>query len=135
MPKFVGSLDANIILRLLLNDVPKQNQAAMSLLKNASGQFAIADIALVEVAFVLERAYEFKRPQIVEVLQAFMQQPSINCNRILFDNAFELFEQHTSLSLEDCCLAVYAKLNDAEPLFTFDKKLANSSLHAQLLKS
>lgn len=133
MAIFAGSLDTNVILRLVLNDIPDQHQKAKVLLISSKQQFAVADVAIIEVGFALERYYRFTRQQIREVLRDFMGLRQVNCNRILFDNALDVFEQNSSLSLEDCTLATYAELNQAKPLYTFDKKLANKSANAQLI--
>lgn len=131
--RFAGSLDANVILRLLLKDVPAQHEAALKLFNGSKGrQFAIADTAIIEVVFVLGREYELSRQSIVEALRGFMKLPELNMNRILFDRALDLYEDHPGLSFEDCCLATYADLNDAVPLWTFDKKLAKQSPNASL---
>jgi predicted nucleic-acid-binding protein len=130
---FLGSLDANVILRLLLQDVPTQHQAATKLLLSGRGQFAVADTAIIEVVFVLERNYGFTRAQVSEAIKGLMALPQINCNRTLFVKALPLFEEHSGLSFEDCCLAIYAELNDATTLWTFDKKLASQAPAAQLL--
>lgn len=129
----VGSLDTNVILRLLLRDVPKQHQAAKRLVENAPGQLAIADLAIIETAFVLTRNYGFTREHVQEVLTRLMLLPQINCNRNLFSIALPVYVVNPSVSLEDCVLATYAKLNDALPLYTFDKKLASHSPNAKLL--
>lgn len=133
MTNFNGSLDTNILLRLLLNDIPEQHAAAKELMHRASGQFAIADTAVIELAFVLERHYGFSRLQIAEALDGLMRLKEINCNRVLFENALPVFTKHSGLSFEDCCLSSYAKLNKAEPLWTFDKKLANQASNAMLV--
>lgn len=135
MSIFAGSLDANVILRLLLNDLPKQHEAAVKLLQSTKQLFAVADTAIIEIAFVLERHYQFTRPQVQEALTGFMTIPQINCNRTLFTQVLPLFVTHSGLSFEDCCLAVYARLNDADPLWTFDKKLANQVSEAVLVKN
>ena len=132
MQHIAGSLDANVLLRLLLNDIPTQHQAAKRLLEQTPGQFAVADIAIVEVVFVLQRAYEFSREHVAEAIEGLMQLAQINCNRTLLEEALPLYAEHPALSFEDCCLAVYAKLDNAEPLWTFDKKLAGQT-PAQLL--
>jgi len=133
MKQFSGSLDANIILRLLLNDIPDQYKSAAQLLKGAARQLAVADTALIEACFVMERAYSMNREHIGMAILGFMSLQQVNCNRMLFDRALMLFQSHPALSMEDCCLAVYAELNDAEPLYTFDKKLAKQSPTAQLV--
>ena len=133
MARTAGSLDANVVLRLLLSDVPAQHTATLKLFKGATGQFCVADTAIIEVIFVLGRAYEFTREQIVDAIEGLMMLRELNLNRTLFEKALPLYVSRTSLSFEDCCLAVYAELNDAEPLWTFDTKLARQAASAQLV--
>jgi predicted nucleic-acid-binding protein len=129
-----GSLDANILLRLLLNDIPDHHQAVLKLFRNASGQFAVADTAIIEIAFVLcGKDYAFTREQAAEAIDGLMNLKEVNCNRMLFDKALPQFVAHLKLSFEDCCLSVYATLGDAEPLWTFDRKLASQAPSAKLM--
>jgi predicted nucleic-acid-binding protein len=130
-----GSIDTNILLRLLLNDVPEQHIAAKELLQQSPNQIAVADTAVIELVFVLERHYSFSRSQIAEAIDGLIGLKEISCSRVLLENALPLFIEHTGLSFEDCCLSTYAKLNEAEPLWTFDKKLANQAPNAKLLKT
>ena len=133
MGRSPGSLDANVVLRLLLNDVAEQHKAALELFHGASGQFAVSDTAIIEVVFVLCRAYGFTRVQAQEAIEGLMKLRELNLNRILFEKALPLFVKHTGLSFEDCCLAIYAELGDVEPLWTFDKKLASQVSAAKLI--
>lgn len=128
-----GSLDANVLLRLLLNDIPDQHKAVLELFHDSSKQFAVADTAIAEVAFVLERHYEFTREQISEAIIGLTNLVEISCNRTLFEKSLVLFTKHPSLSFEDCCLATYVELNNATPLWTFDQKLANQAPSALLV--
>ncbi|HJQ09180.1 MAG TPA: PIN domain-containing protein [Candidatus Saccharimonadales bacterium] len=133
MTTFSGSLDANVLLRLLLNDMPDQHAAVEILLQESSGQFDVADTAIIEIAFVLERHYTFFRSAITDAIEGLMSLTEINCNRALFEKALPLFVKSSSLSFEDCCLAAYAELNGAKPLWTFDRKLANQAPSAKLV--
>ncbi len=135
MPSFEGSLDANIVLRLLLNDVPEQHAAAHALLRSAQGQFVVADTVIIEIAFVLCGAYAFTRDQAAEAINGLLSLAEVSCNNALFEKALPLFTNHPSLSFEDCCLSIYAELDSAIPLRTFDKKLANQAPNAQLVVS
>jgi predicted nucleic-acid-binding protein len=135
MAKFAGSLDANVLLRLLLNDVPEQHNAALELFHSASNQFAVSDTAVIEVVFVLCHSYKFTRGQAEEAIEGLMKLKELNFNRTLFEKALPVFVKHPGLSFEDCCLAMYALLNGAEPLWTFDKKLANQVSTTKLLVS
>lgn len=131
--KFSGSLDTNAILRLLINDIPSQHEAVKALLAKASGQFAVADTAIIELVFVLERYYGFSRQQAKEAVIGLMQLKEISCNRTLLEKALLTYLSHPALSFEDCCLSTYASLDDAEPLWTFDKKLATQATSAKLI--
>jgi predicted nucleic-acid-binding protein len=124
--KRTSSLDANILLRLLMPDLPAQTERALALIEQG-GQFQVADTAVIETIFVLERFYEIPRPELSAIIRALVGNPSLNLNRPLFQESLTLFEKHPKLSIEDCCLAVYAKLNQALPLWTFDSKLAAQS--------
>lgn len=131
--KCSGSLDTNALLRLLLNDIPPQHEAVKALLIKAPGQLAVADIAIIELVFVLERHYGLSRQQAQEAVAGLMQLQEITCNRSLFERALPLYLNHSALSFEDCCLSSYAALNEAEPLWTFDKKLASQAAAAKLI--
>jgi predicted nucleic-acid-binding protein len=131
--KFQGSLDTNTLLRLLLRDVPKQHASVKNLVESCTSQLAIADVVFFEVAFVLVRNYGFSREQVSEAIQDIMSLEQINCNRRLFDKALQLYVAHPALGFEDCALSVYAELNNATPLYTFDKKLANQTKTSQLV--
>jgi predicted nucleic-acid-binding protein len=137
MTRFAGSLDTNVLLRLFLDDIPDQHQAVVNLLENntnpSSAPFAVADTAIIEAAFVLERHYTFSREAIADAINGLMSLTETRCNHPLFEKALPIYTQHSKLSFEDCCLAVYAELDDAQPLWTFDKKLAQQTANARLL--
>ena len=121
-----GSLDANVVLRLLLNDVAEQHVAAVSLL-HAHGPLHIADIALVETVFVLGRAYGLSREQQREAIQGLVNLPEIIASALLFERALGLYVLHPQLSFEDCYLVTSAHMSPHRPLWTFDRKLAGQT--------
>ena len=126
-----ASLDANVVLRLLLNDVPEQHDAAVVLLQTG-GTFFVSDIALVEAVFVLGRAYGLTREQQQEAIGGFVNLAQIVANASLFDRALTLYVARPKLSFEDCYLVTSADLTSNQPLYTFDRKLA-SQTDARLL--
>ena len=133
MPQFAGSLDANVVLRLLLNDVPDQHAAAVGLIEGADAPFRVSDMAVIEVVFVLCRHYEFNRAAVAEALNGLMSLTEIDSNHALFERALPMFTEHPKLSFEDCCIAAYAELSSAIPLWTFDKKLAGQTDSARIV--
>lgn len=132
---FGGSLDANVVIRMLLNDVPKQHAAAVALVESGDAPFVVSDIAVIEVVFALCRHYNFSRAAAVEAIEGLISLTQIDCNRAMFRRALPLFIEHPKLSFEDCCMATYAELSNAEPLWTFDRKLAGQAQSARLIPS
>lgn len=127
-----ASLDTNALLRWALQDIPEQAGKVDTLLhQNVS--LEVADVAVIEMVFVLEKVYQLPRSLIAEHVELLMSTSQINCNRTLFSEVLPLYRQHVSLSVIDCSLACYAKLNQAEPLYTFDQALAKQLPQAKLL--
>ena len=122
-----ASIDANGLLRLLLNDIPKQTQAVTDLLDQGLS-FEVADMVIAELVFILGgKDYGFNRQEIARAIGRILDDPSFSCNNQLFYPALSLYVSHPALSFIDCCAVYYAQLNDALPLYTFDRKLINQS--------
>ncbi len=122
------SFDTNIVLRLILQDAPQQTDKIIDRIEKAKpGSIMIADAVFFEIVWVLSGSiYEFERPLIAKLLLQITEIPQINCNRNLLERAVPLYVKHPEISFIDACLAVYAELNNAAPLVTFDKKLAKA---------
>ena len=129
----IGSLDTNILLRLVLGDVPEQTTLVDKLLAE-SDNLHVADIVIFEMVFVLDRVYKFNRERIIESVASVIRNEKINCNKKLFELSLSLYSRHTKISFVDSTLPFYALLNNATPLFTFDKELAKTTSYAQLLE-
>ncbi len=129
MTEVIGSLDANVLLRLLLNDVPAQHDAAVNLIRR--GEFRVSDIATAEVVFVLDRHYGLSRAQIRKALGRLLRQPPIRATPEALA-ALPTFDTSPKLSFEDCLLVEHAERDHAQPLWTFDRKLASQTA-AQLV--
>lgn len=130
--KFKESLDTNMILRLMLNDVPEQRAAVVELLCRPDTAYHIADLAITEAVFVMQK-YGKTRSEIVQYFEGLLKRMNIITNHVLFERVFPMYLACPRLSFNDCCLAGYAALNQAEPLWTFDKALAKESGTAKLL--
>ena len=128
------SLDTNCILRWLLDDIPEQT-ALVSALLNSGESFIVADAALIETVFVLEKLKKISRETIEKTIMAIVGRNTIQCSRELFKEILPIYTAHPKLSFADCYLAILAQRTGAVPLLTFDKKLANQLPQAQLLSS
>jgi predicted nucleic-acid-binding protein len=128
------SLDTNCLLRWLLGDIPEQT-ALVTALINSGGNFAIADAALIETVFVLEKLKKISREAIEKAVTAVIGNDAVLCNRELFIEILPVYTSHPKLSFVDCYLEAHARRTGSVPLLTFDKKLANQLIGAKLLSS
>lgn len=126
------SVDTNVLVRLFINENRAQSVLAQKCLETYDS-VQIADTAIIETTYVLSDRYQLGRKKTCRYIKELLLHPKISCNRKLFNKALYLYENHPALSIEDCCLAVYAELNNAIPLLTFDQKLAKQLQHAELL--
>ena len=133
MLKMRESLDTNIILRLILRDIPEQCNRIQDLFMRHGVTYNIADLAVSEAVYVMQNQYGLSREEIADGICRLLWFPGINYNKNLFDKVLPMYLEHPKMSFNDCCLAVYAELNEAEPLWTFDKALAKESGTAKLL--
>lgn len=129
--KLRESLDTNIILRLMLRDVPEQCLKIQDLFMRQDCVYDVADLAITEAVYVMQKGNS--RSEIIDMLKELLLLPGVNYNRALFERVFPMYLACPRLSFNDCCLAGYAALNQAEPLWTFDKALAKESGTAKLL--
>jgi predicted nucleic-acid-binding protein len=121
-----ASFDTNLLLRLVLNYVPEQATSVKRIL-SGGGKYAVADVALTEMVFVLERLYKMERQMITQFLLVILRHPQFVCNRSLFEKVLPLYLSEPALSIVDCTLLEYARLNKTTPLYSFDKKLVKMS--------
>lgn len=130
-----ATLDTNLLLRLVLGDVPEQYQVVRDLVTRAGAHYRVTDTAISEVVHALTHHYDLSRPQVAEIVRALVTDPSIEANKVLLDAAISQFEAHPALSYTDCYLAEEAHMSGNEPLLTFDKKLAKQHASAELVTS
>ncbi len=128
------SLDTNVIVRLLVGDDPEQTAVAeAAFLEHATGDGVfVAQIALVETAWVLRSGYRLDREVIHERLERLVRTRGVFVEDIdLVLSALEEYRSGTA-DFSDYLLVARAAGEGASPLLTFDRKLAAHE-HATLL--
>jgi predicted nucleic-acid-binding protein len=126
------SLDTNCLLHWLLDDVPEYT-AVITAIINSKDNLAVADVALIETVFVLEKVKKISRETIEKAILAVFEKDNIMCNRGLFIEILSIYTNHPKLSFVDCYLDVLARSTGAAPLLTFDKKMGNQLSGTKLL--
>lgn len=117
-PKTNTMVDANVILRYLLNDVPEQALCAEKILCEQNVFVTIEVIA--EVVYVLKGVYSVERSEIARILTNFLS--LVNCQEkdiLIF--SLQTYERQ-NLDFVDCVLYAYHAIKGFE-IKTFDKVL------------
>jgi predicted nucleic acid-binding protein len=128
------SLDTSVLVRILTKDKPEDCRKALNFL-NQGLEFIVEDIALSETIYVLETIYDKSREEIIDLVNFFLTRyaDKIEYNHELTSLVFPFYLTHPKISFNDCYLASCAEIKGAEPLMTFDKKLASQHPSAKLL--
>ena len=116
----MNSLDTNVVLRYLLNDIPEQSIKSKSVITGSASY--ITDVVAVEIVFVLERVIGLERSDIVKLIKSFLNLPNLIYNDYFLDQSIDLFGANKTLSIVDCYAATEAKVYN-NSLVTFDKEL------------
>lgn len=115
--KNIQLIDANVIIRCILNDCPEMTDKATEVID--SGAYTKPEI-IAEVVYVLQKVYSIQREalrkMIYDILDVVICDES-DCVRYAMDIYAEI-----SLDFVDCLLIAYHKINK-ENIFSFDKKL------------
>ncbi len=119
------AIDANILVRVIVQDIPKQAEEARRILKQSAPNSLWLDrIIIAELTYVLRGAYGYPRANIVRAIKGFMNDERFYVtNREMADVAVELFETETPLSFEDCWLLALKRTNKVKNVATFDTAL------------
>ena len=114
------SLDTNVVLRFLLDDVPEQTERATKAIKH--NKVYITDVAVVEVIYVLEKVILLSRKDISKLVSDFFGFANVIYNPYFLLETIQLYKHHPSLSIVDCYASSEAKAYYNQ-LVTFDKRL------------
>ena len=120
------ALDTNVIVRYLVGDHPEQAEAARVLLEGltAGNPGFICREVVLEVGWVLERAYRFTRAQIAEVLLDLTASDSLVVEHSDDVAAAAYRYRQGGVGFSDLLVIAAAERAGAVPLYTFDRRLA-----------
>jgi len=115
-------VDANVVLRYLLNDIEDQARLATNYLEQNKVFIPIEVVA--EIVYVLERVYKINRKEISSKLTSLITYPNIlNDNKDLIYESLKIYATR-KIDFVDCILCSYKIVLGAE-ILTFDKKIKN----------
>jgi len=113
-------IDANIVLRFLLNDNVKLSSKAENIILNNKVTLLVEIVA--EIIYVLNGVYGVPRKEIVEILIKFEKLDTVSFEKkdVIIESLFNYSTYN--LDFVDCVLIAYNSIYKHE-IFTFDKKL------------
>lgn len=115
-------VDANVVLRYLLNDIEDQARIATNYLEQHKVNIPTEVIA--EIVYVLERVYKISRKEISSKLSSLISYPNIEIeNKEVITESFKIYAQR-KLDFVDSILCAYKTIRNVE-IITFDKKIKN----------
>ncbi|MCY4624612.1 MAG: type II toxin-antitoxin system VapC family toxin [Chloroflexi bacterium] len=120
------SVDTNVIVRYLVNDVAEQALAARTFLEGLTPEhpaFICREVA-IELVWVLERAYGFSRAQISDVLVELIATDSIVVEAADDVAGAASRYRRGGVGFADLMVLAAAERAGATPLHTFDRRLA-----------
>ena len=113
-------VDANIILRFLLNDVEDLSEEATEILEY--NEDFVPNEVIAEIIYVLEKVYNVKNDEISHTLITLFRNPNVRVSDInVLEVALELYGSR-KFDFVDTLLYGYDKAKGYK-IYTFDKKL------------
>ncbi len=129
------SLDTSLIVHGIVGDTASLREKVWDFLNNSDSRHRVMDIAISETVYVLDKYYKLPRVEIARKMALFFNQfdEKLDYDRTITKMILPFWVEHPSLSFNDCYMVFKAEFEGAEPLFTFDKKLASQHPSAKLI--
>jgi predicted nucleic-acid-binding protein len=122
----VIALDTNVLVRFLVQDDPLQAQLATKVIDQLTdnAQGFVSSEVLIELVWVLERAYRLGRTEIASALDGLLSATELNIEGSdEVAPALELY-RNDGFGFADLMIAAAARRAGASELVTFDRKAA-----------
>lgn len=110
-------IDANVILRYILNDNEEMAQKAQKVI--SASAYTLSEV-LAEVAYVMTKVYSASRTDVAEYLLNILEDVHVSPYPVMKE-AIEIYKE-SKLDFVDCIIAAYHKVEEVK-VFTFDKQL------------
>ena len=120
------ALDTNVLVRFLTQDEPKQAQAAADLISGLTEDnpgFVCREV-LVELVWVLERAYKFSSSEIARVLEGLLSSTELVVEEADSVGAILQLYGAKGFGFADLMIRQASRRSGSQHLATFDKRAA-----------
>lgn len=117
-------LDTNVVIRYLTRDDPAQAKAAARMMASLSADAPgfLSLIVIAELAWVLEASYEFKKNEIIQVLEGLLRSAELVIERAeIVTQALHTF-RGARAGFADCLIARCGHAAECQYTATFDRQ-------------
>ncbi len=112
------AVDTNILVRAVVQDDPKQGDAASRIVKAET--LAVGTSCLCEFAWVLRAAYEFKPPAIAAAIRELLAAGNVETNRLAVEAGLAMLDAGGDFA--DGVIAYEGRWLGGETFVSFDRK-------------
>ena len=114
------SIDTNVLVRALVQDVPAQTQRALTLLKSHPAYVPVT--VVLELEWVLRSRYKMEKLAVLQTFNALLETQELEFqSEAAIERALHLYRQG-SAEFADCLHAGISAAGGHSPLLTFDQK-------------
>lgn len=114
-------VDANLIIRFLLNDNLSQAEATEKLFAS-SEELILTDLTLAEIVWTLQSVYRFPKQEITQKVKHILSLEIFDANYNLLNNSLKLYQEY-NISFADAYLLAYVQEKNLEGIYSFDRGL------------
>ena len=112
-------LDANIIIRYLVEDDKKKVDAIESLLQS-NETLTLTDVTISEIIWVLSSYYQETKDEIIKKITVLIHLSSIKSNKNLILRALDIYQKN-NIDWIDAYLSAYAIENNIDGIYSYDQ--------------
>lgn len=118
------AVDTNVLVRIFIDDTNvSQVKKSRDLAKKAKHVYLVTTV-IVEMVWVLDRAFKLNKSQIIAILQEVYENSAfILENEAIFLQALLLFKENNA-DFSDCIIFNSAQIANVKEIYTFDEKFA-----------
>jgi predicted nucleic-acid-binding protein len=123
-------LDTNVVVRYLTHDDPTQTAAAMKVMNSLSADSPgfLSLIVIVELVWVLESFYRFRRNEVEQVIDSLLRSKELIIERAeIVSQALGMF-RGSRAGFADCLIERCAHAAECQYTFTFDQHAAGAGM-------
>jgi predicted nucleic-acid-binding protein len=113
------AVDTNILVRAVVQDDPKQGDAASRIVK-AAETLAVGTSCLCEFVWVLRAAYEFKPPAIAAAIRELLAAGNVETNRLAVEAGLAMLDAGGDFA--DGVIAYEGRWLGGETFVSFDRR-------------